>query len=62
MTVDVICSWCNKHLRTKVIGDNINDKHRVTHTICHRCKDEVMREYKKSVEPINPDNRQNIRF
>ncbi len=57
MYVDVICSWCNKVLRTKSIGKDCGGKNRVTHTICRSCKEEVMREYKKSLKQVRLEQR-----
>ncbi len=62
MYIDVVCSWCNKRLSTKVIGDGIYDKLRVTHSICPECKDKVMMEYKKDLRLAKPEQKQKIHF
>ncbi len=60
MYVDVICSWCNKVLRTKSLGRSGSRKAGATHTICNRCKEEVMREYIKSLKQVRPEQRQSL--
>lgn len=60
MYVDVICSWCNKILRTKSIGKDRSGKTRETHTICDSCKEEVMREYKNSIKQARLDQRHHL--
>jgi hypothetical protein len=60
MYVDVICSWCNKLLRTKYIGKGHSGKTRVTHTICTSCKEQVMREYKKSLKQMRLEQRHSL--
>ncbi len=60
MYVDVICSWCNKLLRTKSIGKDSSGKTCETHTICNSCKEEVMREYKKNLKLIRPEQRNHL--
>ena len=60
MSVDVICSWCNKLLRTKSTGRDRSGKTGVTHTICASCKDQVIREYKKSLKQIRLEQRHSI--
>ena len=60
MYVDVICSWCNKLLRTKSTGKDRIGKMRVTHTICSSCKEQVMREYKKSLKQIRMEQRHSL--
>lgn len=60
MYVDVICSWCNKILRTKSIGKGRNSKTRVTHTICSSCKEQVIREYKKNLKQIRFEQRHDL--
>ncbi|NLA75436.1 MAG: hypothetical protein GX846_08220 [Deltaproteobacteria bacterium] len=61
MYVDVICSWCNKVLRTKSMGRSRGRKTGVaTHTICSSCKQEVIREYKKSLKQTRPGQRQGL--
>ena len=60
MYVDVICSWCNKILRTKSIGKDQSGKTRETHTICDSCKEEVMREYKNSIKQARLDQRHHL--
>ncbi|MBN1625696.1 MAG: hypothetical protein JW944_04160 [Deltaproteobacteria bacterium] len=48
--VDIICSWCSKHLgRKKFLTDDIQNKHRVSHSICSNCRDKLMDEYKKAL-------------
>jgi hypothetical protein len=50
MEIDVICSWCSKHLgRKKFFTDDMLNKHRVSHSICPNCRDQLMDEYKKAV-------------
>jgi len=54
MHIDVICSWCSKHLGTKkFFSDEILNRHRVSHSICGNCKDQLMNEYKKAVRNSN---------
>ncbi len=60
MYVDVVCSWCNKLLRTKSIGKDRSGKPRVTHTICSSCKDQVIREYKKNLKQIRLQQRHDL--
>jgi len=60
MYVDVICSWCNKLLRTKSIGKDDYVKTPATHTICNSCKEQVMREYKESLKQIRPEQRNHL--
>ena len=60
MYVDVICSWCNKILRTKSIGKDHSGKTRETHTICNSCKEQVMREYKKNLKQVRLEQRHNL--
>lgn len=60
MYVYVVCSWCNKVLRTKSLGRPGGIKTGVTHTICNSCKEEVMREYKMSLKQIRPEQRQSL--
>jgi hypothetical protein len=48
MNIEVICSWCSKHLGTKkFFTDDLLNKHLVSHSICSNCKDQLMNEYKK---------------
>jgi hypothetical protein len=60
MYVDVICSWCNKILRTKSIGKDRSGKTRETHTICNSCKEQVMREYKKNLKQVRLEQRHSL--
>lgn len=60
MYVDVICSWCNKVLRTKAVKKSSSGKNGVTHTICNNCKEEVIREYKKSLKLTSLEHRQGL--
>ncbi len=60
MYVDVVCSWCNKTLRTKSMGKDRSSKTRVTHTICTSCKEQVIREYKKSLKQTRFQQRHNL--
>jgi hypothetical protein len=54
MNVDVVCSWCSKHLGTKkFLTDDVINKHRISHSICNSCKDELLSEYKAAVVKQN---------
>ena len=50
MVIDVICSWCNKYLHTKIVGNEIDSKSHVSHSICESCKKQTMMEYKKLIK------------
>jgi hypothetical protein len=54
MDIDVICSWCSKSLgKKKFFTDDMMNKHRVSHSICSKCKDHLMKEYKRAIRRSN---------
>jgi hypothetical protein len=54
MDIQIICSWCSKSLGTKkFFTDDMMNKHRVSHSICSNCRDQLMDEYKKALRKSN---------
>jgi hypothetical protein len=54
MDIEVICSWCSKFLGTKkFFSDDMMNKSRVSHSICSKCRDQLLNEYKKALRTRN---------